>query len=253
MNAFFYESLVSIFSQCSVCSKRSAKTFFKNNSICVNGKEVKDFKININRLTDVITVNGTKLKITPHIYIMMNKPKDAVCSTVSDRHKTVFDFIPQNLKENTKFNALKCGGRLDCDTTGLLLFSTNGAFLHNITSPENKITKTYHVILRDKVSAPDMTEYKNAAAGGITIPAQKKSPLQKCAPAFIDFINESECNITVTEGKFHEVRRIFLALKNEVVFLKRIAVGSLVLDENLQEGQCRLISQEEAEKIFKNK
>ena len=115
MNAFFYESLVSIFSQSSVCSKRSAKAFFKNNSICVNGKEVKDFKINVNRLTDVITVNGTKLKITPHIYIMMNKPKDAVCSTVSDRHKTVFDFLPED------FKGLKCGGRLDSDTTGLLL------------------------------------------------------------------------------------------------------------------------------------
>ena len=252
MTDFFSESLVSIFSQCKICSKRGAKSFFKNNCVCVNKNPVTDFKTVVNRLHDVITINGEVLKIPSHLYLMLNKPKGAVCSTVSDRHKTVFEFIPRDFSTDTKNNALKCGGRLDSDTTGLLLFSTNGAFLHNITLPDNKITKTYHVMLRDDVYPADMTKYKPAAAAGITIPAQKKSPLQKCAPADISFINDRECNITVTEGKFHEVRRIFLALKNEVTSLKRIAIGGLILDERLKEGECRLLSQEEAEKIFSN-
>ncbi|MCR5612872.1 pseudouridine synthase [Treponema sp.] len=247
---FFKELISRVLISKKICTQRNAKIFIKKNEIIVNDIKIDDPSFLVDSEHDVIFVNGTRLMPFSHIYLMMNKPCGAVCSTVSDSHKTVFDFIPQSL--SLDLDSLKCCGRLDCDTSGLLLFSTNGTFLHNITSPESNITKTYYAHLRDKVSASDMTKYKDAAASGITIPAQKKSPELKCAPAVINFINESECTITVTEGKFHEVRRIFLALENEVTSLKRIAIGSLILDKNLQEGECSLVSEEELKKIFIN-
>ena len=191
------------------------------------------------------------------IYLMMNKPCGYVCSAVSDSHKTVYELFPpelrslvQNAKRGERLHSI---GRLDCNTSGLLLFTTDGDFSNYLTRPQNHIPKTYEVTLKIPVDEQTQSEYISRASKGVMLPAEKKAPEQQGAGAQLEFITPTFCRITVTEGKFHEVRRIFLALKNEVVFLKRIAVGSLVLDENLQEGQCRLISQEEAEKIFKNK
>lgn len=192
------------------------------------------------------------------IYLMMNKPAGYVCSAASDSHKTVYELLPlelQNLVKNAKRgHRLHTIGRLDAATTGLLLFTTDGMFSHKIASgaPEPAlavpepvegpcknplITKTYLAILKNPVNKELQKEYISKAAAGLILPPEKKAPEQKAAPAELSFINERTCQIKVCEGKFHEVRRIFRALGNEVLELKRIAIGSLILPDSLKPGE----------------
>ena len=174
------------------------------------------------------------------IYIMMNKPCGYVCSSVSDRHKPVYTLLSNDLQELVK-NAprgrrLHTVGRLDCDTSGLLLFTNDGLFSHNLTSPQNEISKTYIALLKSEVSPQLQSEYKNEFEKGIMLPPEKKAPLQNAMPAKIEFLAPDKCKVTVTEGKFHLIRRMFMALENEVVSLNRISFGCYTLPEDLPEG-----------------
>lgn len=192
------------------------------------------------------------------VYLMMNKPAGYVCSAASDSHKTVYELLPpelQSLVKNAKRgHRLHTIGRLDAATTGLLLFTTDGMFSHKIASgasdsvsgvpepvegPCKKAltTKTYLAILKNPVNNELQKEYISKAAAGLILPPEKKAPEQKAAPAELSFINERTCQIKVCEGKFHEVRRIFRALGNEVLELKRIAIGSLFLPDSLKPGE----------------
>lgn len=169
---------------------------------------------------------------------MMNKPAGYVCSAVSDSHHTVYELLPpelQDLVQNAKRGQrLHTVGRLDCDTSGLLLLTTDGNFSHNLTAPENEITKTYLAELQ----APGTQDYITRAAAGLTLPAEKKAPEQLAASAGVCPLNDTLTlwKVTVTEGKFHEVRRIFRALGNEVISLKRTSMGPYQLPENLESG-----------------
>lgn len=187
-----------------------------------------------------------------NIYLIMNKPKGYVCSAASDSHKTVYELLPQELQDLVK-NAkrghrLHTIGRLDADTSGLLLLTTDGKFSHKIAfapstgSGTAGITKTYLAILKNPVNAEVQKEYIAKAAAGLILPPEKKAPEQPAAPAKLHFINSDICEITVTEGKFHEVRRIFKALGNEVTELKRIAIGALSLPGDLKEGLYRFFT-----------
>ena len=185
------------------------------------------------------------------IYLMMNKPKGYVCSAASDSHKTVYQLLPQDLQDLVK-NAkrghrLHTIGRLDADTIGLLLLTTDGMFSHKVAasgapsraSGTTGISKTYHATLEQEVSPSEQTQYIKLASQGLTLPPEKKAPEQKAAPAKIKFLAPNLAKITVTEGKFHEVRRIFKALGNEVLALKRIAIGNLELPQDLAPGEYK--------------
>ena len=192
------------------------------------------------------------------IYLMMNKPAGYVCSAASDSHKTVYELLPPELqylvKNAKRGHRLHTIGRLDAATTGLLLFTTDGIFSHKIASgaPEPAlgvpepvegpcknplITKTYLANLKNPVNNELQKEYISKAAAGLILPPEKKAPEQKAAPAELSFINERTCRVKVCEGKFHEARRIFRALGNEVLELKRIAIGSLFLPDSLKPGE----------------
>lgn len=177
-------------------------------------------------------------------YFLMNKASGEVCSTVSDSHKTVYEHFPAEFltSNGAKLHTI---GRLDADTEGLLLFTNDGKLSDFLTRPENKIEKTYFVRLKEKVTEIQQEEYKSQAKKGVTLPPEKKSPEQKSNGAKIDWLSENECKITLTEGKFHEVKRIFRALGNEVTYLKRINFAGLSLDESLKAGECRKLSEEE--------
>ena len=175
------------------------------------------------------------------IYLIMNKPCGYVCSAVSDSHKTVYELLPQELQalvRNAKRGErLHTVGRLDCNTSGLLLFTNDGYFSDRLTRPQNKIQKCYEAVLRDPVEAPAQTEYAARLAKGIILPAEKKAPEQKCEGAKLEFLDPTHCRITLTEGKFHEVRRLFRALGNEVQELRRLSLGKYSLPPDLKEGQ----------------
>ena len=195
-----------------------------------------------------------------NIYLIMNKPKGYVCSAASDSHKTVYELLPQELQDLVK-NAkrghrLHTIGRLDADTSGLLLLTTDGKFSHRIAvapstgSGTAGITKTYLATLKNTVNAELQKEYIAKAAAGLTLPAEKKAPEQEAAPAKLHFIKEDTCKITVTEGKFHEVRRIFRALGNEVTALERLSIGGLCLPQDLAPGTFKEFLPADLEKIF---
>lgn len=224
-----------------LCSERSVANFIKNHRIEVNGILITTTTEPVDIENDTILIDGNPVPNQKHFYIMMNKPEGVVCSTVSDRHKTVYELLPENLKNDNGIGTLHTIGRLDSDTCGLLLFTTNGSFSHFLTNPENNIPKTYYVKLEKKLSEQQQHNYVNQGLMGITVDAEKKSGAFKTRPAIIEWLSSDECNITVTEGKFHEVRRIFTKLENNVILLKRIKFGDIILDEALAPGDYKIL------------
>lgn len=190
------------------------------------------------------------------IYIVMNKPAGYVCKAVADRNKTVFELLPPELQAQVqgakRGQRLHTVGRLDLDTTGLLLITNDGFFSHKLTAPENRIQKKYEVELATQVSSTEQKNYITRAAEGIMLPPDKKAPQEKSLPSVIEFATQSalHCTITVTEGKFHEVRRIFSALGNKVIKLKRVQMGSFELAPELSEGSWRYLTDQELSRLM---
>lgn len=180
----------------------------------------------------------------------MNKKSGFVCSAVSDRRQTVYKAFPKDILTDENGAKLHSVGRLDADTEGLLLFTNDGKLSDFLTRPQNKIEKTYLVGLKNPVSSSEQKNYAKKAEIGLILPPEKKAGEQKSGGAKIDWLNENECKITLTEGKFHEVKRIFRALGNEVVFLRRIKMAELVLDESLKPGEYRTLSEAEIEALY---
>ena len=190
-------------------------------------------------------------------YIMMNKPLGAVCSSVSDRSTTVFQLLGSDVP--AKLSAV---GRLDKDTSGLLLLSDDGMFVHTLTIPESHISKTYHVWLEAPVSPAQQEEYIKRCAAGLSLPPCEKSPAFTAGPAHLEWLNVlppelgcascgTECLLTISEGKFHQVRRMMEVLGNHVTALERVAIGSLELDKKIAPGQYRRLTSEEMESLFR--
>ncbi len=235
------------------CSKRGAKNFVLKNQVCVNGVRQEDYKTNINPQQDEIFVNEKKIEQQNHLYLMMNKPSGFVCSSVSDRSKTVYELLEKIKISNPKeFSKLHSVGRLDKYTEGLLLFTTDGNFSNYITRKENQITKTYFVELENSVDKKNQIEYKEKFSNGIFLEAEKKSESFTTLPAKLNWITNTSCTLEITEGKFHQVRRMFLAMQNKVVFLKRIAIAKLNLDSSITKGYYRELTEEEKNLLVNN-
>ena len=173
-----------------------------------------------------------------NIYLIMNKPAGYVCSAVSDSHKTVYELLPPEMRELVtkpkRGHRLHTVGRLDCETSGLLFLTTDGYFSHKLTAPENKIEKTYIVRLKN----PGNLSYIEKAEKGLILPPEKKAPQQLSQPAYLTPLDPRFLlwQVKITEGKFHQVRRIFMALQNEVEQLKRTKIGHFELPSELNEG-----------------
>ena len=187
-----------------------------------------------------------------YIYLIMNKPCGYVCSAVSDSHKTVYELLSPELQELVQCaprgQRLHTVGRLDCDTSGLLLVTNDGRFSHRITTGED-VTKTYLVTLSTPVDLETQKFYVSQVSTGIKLPPEKKYGEQLALPAILEFESSCICNITLNEGKFHEVRRIFRALGNEVKELERISIGNLQLPKELKPGKWRELTDTEI-KLF---
>ena len=177
----------------------------------------------------------------------MNKAAGTVCSTVSDRRQTVYEAFPQAVLTDENGARLHSVGRLDADTEGVLLFTNDGKLSNFLTRPESKIEKTYLVALTSPVFGYEQKNYFEKAAAGLILPAEKKYGEQKSGGAKISWLSETECEISLCEGKFHEVKRIFRALGNEVKNLKRIKFAGLALPADLGRGDFRKLTAEEIE------
>ena len=165
-------------------------------------------------------------------YFMLYKPQGYVCSHDDGEYPTVFQFFDYPL-----MNKLHTAGRLDVDTTGLVLLTDDGQWSHRITSPKHHCEKTYLVTLADPVEA----FYTQQLAEGILLRGEK----EPCLPAKMEILDDYNVNLTISEGRYHQVKRMFAALGNKVEALHRWRIGDIVLDESLEEGEYRTLSDEE--------
>ncbi len=213
----------------SIGTRSEVKKLIKSKRVRVNDTIVRDSSVHVTTQEDSVYVDDQLIPYEEFAYYMLNKPAGYV-SAVRDAGPTVMDLFFENEK-----GLFPCG-RLDKDTTGLLLITNDGILAHNLLSPRKHIWKTYFVTTRDEIS--DSTV--EAMEKGITIDGD-----ELCKPAVIQRVSSHSCYLKIHEGKYHQVKRMFLAAGNEVISLQRTEMKNLVLDESLKPGEYRRLSMEE--------
>ncbi len=223
-------------------SRNDVKTMIKRGEVSVNGTIVKDSSLKVS-YEDEIKIKGESLSQTEYIYIMLNKPKGVVSASEDKRDKTVVDILPDELKRKNLFPA----GRLDKDTTGFSLITDDGDFAHRILSPSRHVDKTYIATVSDKI---DFEKAKKAFEDGVVL-----GDGTVLLSAQLELIKENDNQIfkvIIKEGKYHQIKRMFASLGTSVIELKRIAIGGLALDSSLEEGEARVITEDELKMIGKS-
>ncbi|ARJ50039.1 pseudouridine synthase [Staphylococcus lutrae] len=212
-------------------TRSEVKVSIKKGKVLCNGQIIKSPKVQIEPEHDVIEVDGIHIPYEPFVYIMMNKPQNVVSATTDDIHTTVIDLI-----DGFDHLELFPVGRLDKDTEGLLLITNDGQFSHNLMSPHKHVSKKYWVQTQFHIKPSDVRRF----AEGITL---KEGQLQPAQLEILDLLNTAY--VTIKEGKYHQVKRMFHAVENEVIALKRVAIGNLILDETLKPGEYRKLTDTE--------
>ncbi|MBR3891614.1 MAG: rRNA pseudouridine synthase [Bacilli bacterium] len=224
--------------ECNVCSRSESKQILKKGLIKVNDKIIKDSSYKLDENKDVVTYNDKVIEYQEFVYIMLNKPSGVVSATTDSKDTTVIDLVSEYAyKELFPF------GRLDKDSVGLLILSNDGKLAHELLSPKKHVSKVYYLKIKGRLDESDVKAFKE----GITLEdgyVTKEGELE-----IIKSDEISECYATISEGKFHQLKRMFIALNKEVVFLKRIKFKDIVLDESLNEGEYRLLTNEEIESL----
>lgn len=214
-------------------SRKDVKKIIKSKEITVNGVIVTDQQFIVSE-NDDIAYQLKPILYKPYLYYMMNKPSGVISATEDPYHKTVIDLIDENHHLD-----LFPVGRLDIDTVGLLIITNDGALSHELLSPKKHVDKTYYV----EFSGEYHDDIPSKFAKGIDIGDYVTKPAQ------YEFITEKSCKITICEGKFHQVKRMMKAVGLDVTYLKRTSFGNLTLDELLEEGKYRELTQEELIKL----
>lgn len=209
-------------------TRNALKKEIRRGRVCVDGEIVKDAGRIIDETRAIILYDGQPITYRKHFYIMMNKPAETLC--VSDSPRSVLHLIKEPYK------GLFCVGRLDKDTEGLLLITNDGQLAHALLSPHRHVDKVYAVQLRDPISA----EAIKMLEAGMELNAE-----ERCRPAQCHVISERLVHLTIHEGKYHQVKRMFQKTGNAVVGLKRLQIKNLVLDDRLAPGEYRLLTAEE--------
>ncbi len=214
-------------------SRSVVRTAIKRGQATVNGITVKDAAFSIDTDCDAVVFEGKEISYKKHIYILMNKPKGVLSASNDKNRKTVVDLVPKSLQRMGLFPV----GRLDKDTTGFLIITDNGEYAHNCISPKKMIPKSYVVTLDGKLSQ-DMIPLFEA---GITL-----ADGTKCKPAKLHILEENKARIIITEGKYHQIKRMFGTVDLGVNELHRESMGGLALPTELEQGKCIEITEKEA-------
>lgn len=217
-------------------TRKEVKLLIRKKRVFVNDSMVSKDDIHIDEIRDCVKVDDEVVCYQKYVYYMMNKPQGVISATSDERNQTVMDLF----EEFVPLDAFPVG-RLDIDTVGLLLISNDGALAHDLLAPKKHVDKVYQVCC----AAPVSKEAIAALEAGITIDQD-----EVCAPASVEIVSETEILLTIHEGKFHQVKRMMQAVDNEVVALKRLSMGSLVLDESLLEGEYRPLSDSEIQQLM---
>lgn len=225
-----------------VGTRQEVKKQIRQGKAAVNGTVVKAADTKIDETSDEVTICGRNISYVSYEYYMLNKPAGVVSATEDRRDTTVIDLIKEKKRKD-----LFPVGRLDKDTEGLLLITNDGNLAHRLLAPKKHVDKVYYAKIDGMVTEEDVKRF----AEGIDIGAEEE---EMTRPAKLDIMKsaeESEIRLTIHEGKFHQVKRMFLAVGKEVTYLKRERMGTLCLDENLKPGEYRLLTEEEIENVRK--
>ena len=222
-------------------SRAEAKKIIKK-GILINDILVKSPDYKIDEINDQVIVNGNRLFYQKYVYIMMNKPQNVISATEDAIDKTVVDL----LEEKDRIYKVFPVGRLDKDTEGLMLLTNDGELAHKLISPKKDVEKKYYV----EVSGELKEEHLELVKDGLVIDEG-----YKCKSARLEILESSKVksivNIYITEGKFHQVKRMMKALDTTVTYLKRLSIGTLELDKNLKLGEYRYLTDKEIKNLNK--
>lgn len=220
---------------CGCGSRTDAKRAIRKGAVSVNGVAAKAADMAIDPEHDTVTFCGAPVVYRKYVYIMMNKPEGVVSATEDGRERTVLDLLPSDVRRAGMFPC----GRLDKNTLGLILLTDNGELGHRLLSPKHHVTKVYRFRSRFPISQEDATRFEN----GLTLEDGYET-----LPAKIELVgNGDEGYITLTEGKYHQIKRMLEALDNRITYLERVSFGCLRLDDCLARGEWRYLTEAEIE------
>lgn len=225
-------------------TRSQAKKAIRQGRVTVNGTVPEKGEERV-ELSDSVLFDGKQIRAEKYQYIMLNKPAGLVSATTDDINKTVVEYIKEKApvgRVATDFEKISLAkdlfpvGRLDKDTEGLLILTNDGDMAHRLLSPKRHVDKTYFVRLDTRIDETDHIRMQE----GLDIGEKKDT-----RPAELEILSEREVYLTITEGKFHQVKRMFAKLGKKVVYLKRVRMGELELDETLMVGDWRFLTEEE--------
>ncbi|MCI9259344.1 MAG: rRNA pseudouridine synthase [Romboutsia sp.] len=228
-----------LLSNVGVASRAELKKYCKQGLISVNGKVINNPGIQVDSENDEVIFNGEKIVYREFIYIMLNKPDGYISATFDKHDPIVLDLIDSSYLVFEPFPV----GRLDKDTEGLLVLTNDGQLSHRVLSPKKHVPKTYYAKIQGKVTEEDILAFEKGVIlddGYETMPSQLK---------ILKSDDISEIELIIHEGKFHQVKRMFESVDKKVVYLKRISMGKLKLDESLELGEYRELTEEEVKLI----
>ena len=211
-------------------SRKEVQSFIRAGRVAVNDTAERDPAAKVDPDADRVSLDGREQTYRAQRYYMLNKPAGVITASRDERHGTVLELFPESLRRG-----LFAVGRLDKDTEGLLLITNDGALSHRLLSPKSHVSKVYEAVIDGKVTEED----RQAFAEGLDIGDDKPT-----LPAELTIL-ETRIRITICEGRFHQIKRMFEKVGKTVVYLKRLSMGSLKLDPALPKGSARLLTQEE--------
>lgn len=229
------ERIDKVISSQSNFSRKEVRKMILKKRVTVDGEIVDKYDTKIDQSRVVIAIDGKDIDLKKNIYLILNKPKGYISATEDKSQRTVLELVPEEFKERELFPA----GRLDKDTTGLMLITNDGIMAHNILSPRKHVKKIYEVVIDI-----DMTEkmVKGFLEG-------VKLSDAECKAAELKITGKCSGIVTIREGRYHQIKRMFGCFGAKVIELNRIGIGNLILPEDLKLGECRELSHEELEKI----
>lgn len=232
-------------SEMGVGTRQEVKQYIRKGKVEVDGEIAKRPELKVDETKANVTLDGERIGYASYVYYMLNKPSGVVSATEDKREKTVIDLI-----KGQKRKDLFPVGRLDKDTEGLLLITNDGDLAHQLLSPKKHVDKVYRARIEGQVTAEDTALF----AKGLEI--DDEDGAWRAMPAKLNILSsgpESEVEITIREGKFHQIKRMFEAVDKKVVYLKRLSMGSLRLDETLALGEYRELTEDEVQALKESK
>jgi len=231
------ERLDKVISNLTCISRSDSRRLIKIGKVYVDGERVKAFDTKVSEKNEII-VDGEKLNFSTEVYILMNKARGVVCDD-----KGNFPYAVSVLPDTLKRKDLFCVGRLDKDTTGLLIITNDGEFSHKVISPKSNVEKCYRATLSEAISDEDIKQIEN----GLTL-----ADGTKLLPAKVEIVTDDKKTVDfiIKEGKYHQIKRMAGAIGNKVESLHRLSIGNLNLPSNLQVGQAVEIDKENARLVF---